>query len=87
VDLSHHERSEHDERRPANVSRYERHRKKISEQKDLQGGETHGGDDVAVYARGPGSAAVRGVFEQHVLFHLLVQAQPALRAAQAPPAE
>lgn len=51
------------------------------------GDETHGGDDVAVYARGPGSEAVRGVFEQHVLFHLLLQAQPALRAAQAPPAD
>jgi alkaline phosphatase len=41
--------------------------------------ETHGGEDVAVYARGPGSDAVRGVFEQHVLFHLLALAQPQLR--------
>lgn len=41
--------------------------------------ETHGGEDVAVYARGPGSEAVRGVLEQHVLFHILIQAQPALR--------
>ncbi len=42
--------------------------------------ETHGGDDVAVFARGPGAAAVRGSLEQNVLFHLLVQAQPRLRA-------
>jgi len=41
--------------------------------------ESHGGEDVTVYARGPGSAAVRGVFEQHVLFHLMALAQPQLR--------
>ena len=38
--------------------------------------ETHGGDDVGVWARGPGAAAVRGSIEQNVIFHLLVQAQP-----------
>ena len=43
--------------------------------------ETHGGEDVAVYARGPGSEAVRGSIEQHVIFHILTQAQPTLRAA------
>lgn len=42
--------------------------------------ETHGGEDVILYARGPGAKAVRGVIEQHVIFHLIVQAQPALRA-------
>lgn len=42
--------------------------------------ETHGGEDVTLYARGPGASAVRGVIEQHVVFHLIVQAQPALRA-------
>ncbi len=42
--------------------------------------ETHGGDDVGVWARGPGAAAVRGTIEQNVIFHLLVQATPALRA-------
>ena len=42
--------------------------------------ETHGGDDVAVFARGPGAEAVRGSLEQNVLFHLIVQAQPRLRA-------
>ncbi len=41
--------------------------------------ETHGGDDVAVFARGPGAEAVRGSLEQNVLFHLIVQAQPRLR--------
>ncbi len=41
--------------------------------------ETHGGEDVAVFARGPGAEAVRGSLEQNVLFHLVVQAQPELR--------
>lgn len=41
--------------------------------------ETHGGEDVPLYARGPGAQAVRGVLEQHVLFHIAVQATPALR--------
>ncbi|WP_101924735.1 MULTISPECIES: alkaline phosphatase [Luteimonas] len=42
--------------------------------------ETHGGDDVGIWARGPGSDAVRGTLEQNVLYHLIVQATPALRA-------
>lgn len=42
--------------------------------------ETHGGEDVGVYALGPGADAVRGVMEQNVIFHLLLQAHPALRA-------
>ncbi len=41
--------------------------------------ETHGGEDVAIYARGPGAHAVRGVMEQHVIHHILVQATPVLR--------
>jgi len=41
--------------------------------------ETHGGEDVAVYARGPGAAAVRGSIEQNVLFHLMVQGHAVLR--------
>jgi len=40
--------------------------------------ESHGGDDVGVWARGPGAAAVRGSIEQNVIFHLLLQAQPDL---------
>jgi len=43
--------------------------------------ETHGGDDVGVWARGPGSAAVRGSLEQNALYHLLLQATPRLRSA------
>ncbi len=46
--------------------------------------ETHGGEDVAVYARGPGAVAVRGVFEQHVLFHVMAESLPPLRAARPP---
>lgn len=43
--------------------------------------ETHGGDDVGIWASGPGSHAVRGSLEQNAIFHLLVQATPRLRAA------
>lgn len=42
--------------------------------------ETHGGEDVPLYARGPGASAARGVIEQNVVFHLLAQAQPEIRA-------
>ncbi len=42
--------------------------------------ESHGGDDVGIWARGPGSAAVRGSLEQNVIFHLLTQPQPLIRA-------
>ncbi len=42
--------------------------------------ETHGGDDVGIWARGPGSEAFRGTLEQHVIHHLIVQATPSLRA-------
>jgi alkaline phosphatase len=36
--------------------------------------ETHGGEDVAIYATGPGSAAVSGLNEQNLIFHIMVQA-------------
>ncbi len=42
------------------------------------GSETHAGDDVGVWAGGPGAQAVHGSIEQNVVFHLLLQAQPAL---------
>lgn len=42
--------------------------------------ETHSGEDVAVFARGPGSAAVHGSLEQNTLFHLIAQSQPQIRA-------
>jgi alkaline phosphatase len=41
--------------------------------------ETHGGEDVGIWARGPGSDAVRGTVEQNTIFHFLLQAVPALR--------
>jgi alkaline phosphatase len=44
--------------------------------------ETHGGEDVGIYAIGPGAEAVRGVMEQNVIFHLLRAAQPRLRNAR-----
>jgi alkaline phosphatase len=42
--------------------------------------ETHGGDDVGVWATGPGAEAVHGSIEENEIFHLLLQAQPELRA-------
>ena len=42
--------------------------------------ETHAGDDVGVWASGPGASAVHGSIEQNEIFHLLLQAQPRLRA-------
>ena len=41
--------------------------------------ESHGGDDVGIWARGPGSAAVRGTVEQNTIYHFMLQAMPALR--------
>ncbi len=38
------------------------------------GSETHGGEDVAVYAVGAGSDLVRGVIEQNVIFHIMMAA-------------
>ncbi len=43
--------------------------------------ETHGGDDVGIWARGPGSEAVRGTVEQNAVFHFMLQATPRLRQA------
>ncbi|GAB5413771.1 MAG: alkaline phosphatase [Congregibacter sp.] len=36
--------------------------------------ETHSGEDVAVYASGPGAIAASGVNEQNLLFHVMLQA-------------
>lgn len=36
--------------------------------------ETHGGEDVALFAAGPGSALVSGVIEQNTIFHIMAQA-------------
>jgi alkaline phosphatase len=36
--------------------------------------ETHGGEDVPVYAAGPGSQWVKGVMEQNVIFHIMKSA-------------
>ena len=41
--------------------------------------ESHGGDDVGIWARGPGSDAFRGSLEQNVIYHVIVQATPKLR--------
>ena len=36
--------------------------------------ETHGGEDVAVYARGPGADGVHGVMEQNLIFDVMRRA-------------
>jgi alkaline phosphatase len=38
------------------------------------GGETHGGEDVAVFAGGPGAHLIHGVIEQNVIFHVMLRA-------------
>ena len=43
--------------------------------------ETHGGEDVGIWARGPGAAAFHGEFEQNAIFHLIAQQTPAIRNA------
>jgi alkaline phosphatase len=44
------------------------------------GAETHSGEDVAVFAQGPGAAAIRGSLEQNALFHIYTQANPRIEA-------
>lgn len=38
------------------------------------GAETHGGEDVALFARGPGAELVRGSIEQNEIFHIMRRA-------------
>ena len=40
----------------------------------FMGSETHGGDDVAIFATGPGSELVSGVMEQNEIFHVMGRA-------------
>ncbi|GAB6139592.1 alkaline phosphatase [Methylosoma difficile] len=37
----------------------------------LASGETHAGEDVAIYATGPGSRLFKGTLEQNVIFHVM----------------
>ena len=41
---------------------------------------THSGEDVPVYATGPGAAVLHGTLEQNVIFHAMLQAHPKLTA-------
>ena len=38
------------------------------------GSETHGGEDVALFATGPGAERVRGVIEQNMVYHIIRKA-------------
>jgi alkaline phosphatase len=40
----------------------------------LRGGETHAGEDVALYARGPGAELVRGAMNQNEIYHVMRRA-------------
>ncbi len=42
--------------------------------------ETHSGEDVGVFATGAGSHSIHGVFEQNVLFHLMQNSNPVIKA-------
>lgn len=37
----------------------------------LSGGETHAGEDVAIYAKGPGAYLFQGTLEQNAIFHVM----------------
>lgn len=39
---------------------------------------THSGEDVPVYARGAGAEVIHGAIDQHMIFHVMVQAMPPL---------
>ncbi len=41
--------------------------------------ESHGGEDVAIFATGPGAAAFHGEIEQNAIYHIIVQHSPLLR--------
>ena len=39
-----------------------------------RGSETHGGEDVGIYASGPGAALIVGTLEQNIIFHVMEHA-------------
>lgn len=47
------------------------------------GSETHAGEDVAVFAKGPGASLVTGSIEQHALFHVMERAAGLIARAEA----
>lgn len=44
--------------------------------------ETHAGEDVAIYATGPGAHLVRGTLEQNMIFHIMNQAGDLINRAE-----
>ena len=47
------------------------------------GSETHAGEDVGVYAKGPGASLVSGTNEQNLIFHVMDYAADLVNAANA----
>lgn len=47
------------------------------------GSETHSGEDIGIYASGPGSALVTGTNEQNIIFHVMDYAASLVTAADA----
>lgn len=48
--------------------------------------ESHGGDDVAIFASGPGANLFAGVMEQNTIFHVMGRASGLVQAPEAAPA-
>ncbi len=47
------------------------------------GGETHAGEDVAIFARGPGASLIQGTVEQNHIFHVMNHAGNLVMKAEA----
>ena len=47
------------------------------------GSETHAGEDVAIFARGPGASLIQGTVEQNHIFHVMNYAADLVNKATA----
>jgi alkaline phosphatase len=57
--------------RPSLTDEIVMHKDYLQESVVPLGGETHGGEDVAIFARGPQAHLIRGVREQNYIFHVM----------------
>jgi alkaline phosphatase len=60
--------------RPSLLEEITRHPNYLQEATVPLGSETHAGEDVAIYATGPGAHLFHGVQEQNVIFHAMLEA-------------